>query len=75
MMLEIFKTNVQEESDAKKLVQILKGVIPNAIINFDLNDCDKVLRVEAELVSTDEVITIINSSGFSCKVIPDKICK
>jgi tRNA G26 N,N-dimethylase Trm1 len=75
MMLEIFKTNVHEESDAKKLVKILKGAIPTATINFDLNDCDKVLRVEAETVSTDEVISIIDSNGFTCKVIPDKICK
>ena len=45
-MIEVFKTNVQEFSEAQKLVALLRKHFPNSKINFDLDDCDKVLRVE-----------------------------
>ncbi|MCD6068093.1 MAG: hypothetical protein K0S33_2919 [Bacteroidetes bacterium] len=74
-MIEIFKTNVLGKSDAEKLLQILTDTFPCASINFDLTDCDKVLRVEANEINADKVTSIVNSWGFTCKIIPDKICK
>ena len=47
-MLEIFKTNVRKVSEAKKLVILLLDHFPEAKINFDLKDCDNILRVEAK---------------------------
>jgi len=46
MMIEVFKTNVQEISQANKIVAVLLEHFPGSRINFDMHDCDKVLRVE-----------------------------
>lgn len=42
----IFKTNVIKKSDANKIVKQLKTGFPNVKANFDLDDCDKIFRVE-----------------------------
>jgi len=34
--------------------------------NFDLEDCDKILRVETEKVTPETVITLLKSQGFEC---------
>ena len=41
-----FKTNVQECELAHQLTQKLLLCFPHSKINFDLHDCDKILRVE-----------------------------
>ncbi|RJE75308.1 hypothetical protein BGP76_19645 [Reichenbachiella sp. MSK19-1] len=74
MRTEIFKTNVQELSDAKVLLAHLADFYPDAEINFDLNDCDKILRFEASVIDVDEIISMIGSHGFSCRLIPDRVC-
>ncbi|MGJ7031240.1 hypothetical protein [Niabella hirudinis] len=45
--VEVFKTNVQGPPVAKLLKMQLKALLPSAKINFDLEDCDHILRVEA----------------------------
>jgi len=45
-MVEAFKTNVQKKAQSKMLLCILSEAFPSFKINFDLSDCDKVLRVE-----------------------------
>jgi hypothetical protein len=48
-MIEVFKTNVEEAVQAEKLVDILLDHFPDNKINFDLHDCDKILRVEGKV--------------------------
>ncbi|MGM8362258.1 hypothetical protein ACSV4D_10120 [Flavobacterium sp. ARAG 55.4] len=45
--VEIFKTNVTHNQLANKIVADLKHLYPEYRINFDLEDCDKVLRIES----------------------------
>ena len=45
-MIEIFKTNVQNKTQARSILNLLKSSFTEARINFDLSDCDKILRVE-----------------------------
>lgn len=45
--IEIFKTNVFDKATARMLVRNLKRVLPQSKINFDLEDCDKILRIES----------------------------
>ncbi len=44
--VEVFKTNVEKKSQSKMLLGVLHETFPSLKINFDLSDCDKVLRVE-----------------------------
>jgi len=68
-MVEIFKTNVQEFSEAQNLVALLQGHFPDSKINIDLDDCDKVLRVEGTNLRIEKVMTLVTEKGFSCKVL------
>ena len=68
-MIEVFKTNVQEFSEAQKLVALLLRHFPNSKINFDLDDCDKVLRVEGNNLRIEKVMTLVTEKGFLCTVL------
>jgi hypothetical protein len=68
-MIEVFKTNVLEISQSKALVEKLIEHIPSSRINFDLQDCDKILRVEAEHIIPEKIIEVINSNGYQCQVL------
>jgi hypothetical protein len=68
-MVEVFKTNVQEFAEAQKLVALLRRHFPDSKINFDLDDCDKVLRVEGNDLRIEKVMTLIMEKGFLCAVL------
>jgi hypothetical protein len=68
-MIEIFKTNVEEAWHAKNVVALLVQHFPGRKINFDLHDCDKILRVEGESFAADRVIGLVAESGFTCVVL------
>lgn len=58
-MVEVFKTNVQEAVAAKQIVEQLFEHFPAYIINFDMEDCDKILRIEGEEIDPQEICTIV----------------
>jgi hypothetical protein len=68
-MIEVFKTNVEKDSQANSLVTLLLQHFPGSKINFDLQDCDKILRVEGENFMTDKVMTLVGENGFACEVL------
>ena len=68
-MIEVFKTNVETASDASNIVQILLQHFPGSRINFDLQDCDKILRVEGKDFSTDKVMVLLKENGFHCSIL------
>ena len=68
-MLEIFKTNVRKASEAKKLVILLLDHFPEAKINFDLKDCDNILRVEGKDFVPEKVVLLVKENGFACNVL------
>lgn len=68
-MIEVFKTNVQEVDQSIMIVGKLLEHFPNSIVNFDLEDCDKILRVHASSISNHKIIELLNSYGFHCEVL------
>lgn len=68
-MIEVFKTDVGHPADARNLVFRLLGLYPNGGITFDLEDCDKVLRVECASVCPKAVISLMEAAGFSCEIL------
>lgn len=67
--VEIFKTNVERESQAAQLNEVLTLHFPGNKINFDLEDCDKILRIEGSFIDTDHVLHIVQNQGFICDII------
>lgn len=68
-MVEVFKTNVQKKTQSKLLQGRLTEAFPLAKINFDLSDCDKVLRVEGENMEKSRIMILVNECGFTCEVL------
>ncbi|MEO8405662.1 MAG: hypothetical protein ABI480_13735 [Chitinophagaceae bacterium] len=71
MMVEVFKTNVERAEEARKLLEVLQQHFPGCRINFDLHDCDKILRVKHNGVNTSEIAQLLHQSGFICEELQD----
>ncbi|MBW7915002.1 MAG: hypothetical protein H3C54_15155 [Taibaiella sp.] len=67
-MVEVFKTNVTNPQQADELICLLRTILPGSRINFDLEDCDKVLRIDYESVDPAHVTGILAGRGFECCV-------
>ena len=65
-VVEIFKTNVQKESDRDYILASIKNQFPDYKINFDLEDCDKILRVEGVDLQHDNVVDYVSRLGYTC---------
>lgn len=74
-MVEVFKTNIIKKKQANKIIMKLNEEFPNYKINFDLEDCDNVLRVESSMNQIDNklIIKLINDNGFYIDVLPDTL--
>jgi hypothetical protein len=68
-MVEAFKTNVQKKIESKMLLSILSEAFPSFKINFDLSDCDKVLRVEGDNMEALRIMLLVKEHGFKCEVL------
>lgn len=68
-MIEVFKTNVQSKKECKHLIRHLKNVLPDGYVNFDLDDCDKILRVESSGFTVEVVINLLQEHGHRCEIL------
>ena len=68
-MVEVFKTNVEEDAASGLLIQYLLLHFPESKISFDLDDCDKILRVEAVNICIEKIISIMKGKGYQCEVV------
>lgn len=68
-MVEVFKTNVQEADESGKIILKLLEHFPDSKINFDLDDCDKILRFEADFIEAEKISFLLNSDGYTCEVL------
>jgi hypothetical protein len=68
-MVEVFKTNVSEHHQAAMLEGLLSGHFPLFRINFDIEDCDNILRIEGDKVPVDRIIDILAGNGYNCHIL------
>ena len=70
-IVEVFKTNIESFVKAELLLQELKKLLPHAKINFDLDDCDHILRIEAlhSEIDVGEVIDYVKNIGVEIEVL------
>ncbi len=67
-MVEVFKTDVTVADLANKLIFLLHQHWPEARISFDLEDCDKVLRIEAQDFDAAKVCSLLQTHGVRCEI-------
>lgn len=72
-MVEVFSSNVQTEEWADMLMGQLKRAYPAYLIDFDLEDCDNILRVEShhDRIDVTGIRQVVKDFGFSVEVLPD----
>jgi hypothetical protein len=64
-MILVFKTTVDTNGKARKLRPYLNE-LPAVKWNFDLMDCDRILRVETPENIANTIIHTLNKQGFDC---------
>ena len=68
-MVEVFKTNVRSTRDAKVVIQKLGEEFPKHKINFDLSDCDKILRIQGNPILERKIVSIVTSLNYNCEIL------
>ncbi|MDP2686284.1 MAG: hypothetical protein Q8O62_03625 [Aequorivita sp.] len=64
----VFKTSVSGNADVKQLKPLLNGLTQsNDSWNFDLEDCDNILRVETRAVQSEKITRLLQRQGFHCE--------
>jgi hypothetical protein len=73
-MIEVFKTNITDECKATQVCEAIAHEFPEYAINFDLQDCDHVMRIQSrEIVDCIAIVRLIQACGFEAKVLSDEI--
>ncbi len=68
-MVEVFKTNVKSTREAKVVIQKIASEFPLYKINFDLTDCDRILRVQGNTILENKIISIVTSLNHHCEIL------
>jgi len=68
-MVEVYKTNVRYKRQAKRVLDELSKQFPMFSINFDLEDCDKILRVEGKNIPQEKIARLVTENGYQCNVL------
>lgn len=63
IMIYVFKTSVDNKAKFESASVFLNELLPNSEWNFDLEDCDNILRVDSEL-NVAEILQ--NNTIFDC---------
>lgn len=73
-MIEVFKTNVDTPESAAALIEQLQKAFAGYEINFDLDDCDNILRVDSQTDTVDSagLVKHLDSLGYLAEVLSDE---
>lgn len=73
-MIEVFKTNVESHDQAMMLIDRIHKNFVDYNANFDLHDCDNILRIKSSgvFIQSDGLINFLKDFGFHAEVLPDK---
>ena len=66
MPVFVFKTSVDTTDKLNLVTSNLNEILPGAKWNFDLEDCDNILRIESEFDISAAVTEILKSMRFDC---------
>jgi hypothetical protein len=66
-MIYVFKTSIKTKNEVKKLKPHIEEILPNAKWNLDLQDCDKILRIDSEENIVSKIIDLLTTHQFYCE--------
>ncbi|GEP90275.1 hypothetical protein SAMN05660909_00116 [Chitinophaga terrae (ex Kim and Jung 2007)] len=69
-MLGIFRTNIQTTKDKSDVIDAIVAQLPVTACSVDLEDCDKVLRIDSPVIFAPEtIINLVADLGFDCQIL------
>lgn len=74
-VVEVFKTNVQTHEQANRLTLHIHENFVGCRVNFDLEDCDRILRFQSStgIIPADQLIGVMQAAGFQAEILPDEV--
>jgi hypothetical protein len=69
MNIEVFKTDVTTIVTANIIVSEIIKILPHAVVNFDLEDCDHILRVEANDICKDTIVKLLQKLDVEFEIL------
>jgi cell fate (sporulation/competence/biofilm development) regulator YmcA (YheA/YmcA/DUF963 family) len=69
MHLIIFKTSVATRQQALELQPLLNNQPLITEHNFDLDDCDCILRIVSKELQPQVICELLNTQGFNCEAL------
>jgi len=66
-MIFVFKTSVKTKLQVQQLQPHIDTIAPNAAWNFDLQDCDKILRIDCEDNIVLKIIHLLSVNNYYCE--------
>ncbi len=72
-MIEVFATDINDQSCAQKILDFLSSEFPDYEVNIDLHDCDNILRVVCRDSEIDSVklMEMVQVKGHKISILPD----
>ncbi len=66
-MIHVFRTSVETSEDIKILKPKLDKVSTINRWNFDLDDCDNILRIDSSKASPELIVNLLKEANFECQ--------
>lgn len=66
-MIYVFKTSVTNKKQVRQLSPMLNDLLQPAAWNFDLHDCDNILRVVSDENIASKITALLNNNQFHCE--------
>jgi hypothetical protein len=72
-MIEVFITNIHTSGEADRLLKLIHKQLKDHRANFDLEDRDRILRVEnpGGPVAGEMILSLVSSLGFKAEILDD----
>ena len=68
MTIEIFKTDIKNKRNGRKIIKELRSKFPQTKIDIDFDDCDKILRLEGQDFIIEDTVAFVNDAGHQCEI-------
>ncbi|KEO75891.1 hypothetical protein [Anditalea andensis] len=69
-MIEVFCTNIPSSEVADRILAMIGELYPDYKANFDLEDCDKILRVEGKgVLEVDSIMDLVICRGYTISIL------
>jgi hypothetical protein len=71
MNVIVFKTSVETMEHITHLAPVLDSLAGRGTWNFDLTDCDRILRIISDTVKPEAAVHLLSDFGFVCRELED----